>query len=391
MRRSRPRPWMALAVAAILLSGCAAPPAGSPTHHSAPGHSSGATPAVRSSATNVASSPAGAAHTSSPKAGGTAPASSTSRSATTGGKASPPASSTGKASNTASPPVTPAPVMPEAVVIGNNPYARPQAGLAQASVVWEILAEGWITRYLAIFAQTGAAKIGPIRSTRIYFDELASDYGFPLAHAGGNVDALNAIVPLHIQNLDEIYGSGAYFWRGTTRVPPNNLYTSTRLLNAAVAARHFIHRTMIYPAGGALPAGGVATATVSLNYLTEPPVYTYVAGWRWQGGWWYRTINGVPLKTQAGTAVRAGTVIILVARQAPDPDPHTPGALKILWQDGGTAWVLRGGVRLEGSWSQGTNGLPVVRAAGGGVLPAGSRTPIWYELVPYASDVSFTG
>ncbi len=299
-------------------------------------------------------------------------------------------------SGTASPPTpppattAPAPVTPEAVVIGNNPDARPQAGLTRASVVWEILAEGWITRYLAIFAQTGATKIGPVRSTRIYFDELASDYGFPLAHAGGNVDALNAIIPLHIQNLDEIYGSGAYFWRGGSRVPPNNLYTSTRLLNAAVAADHFVHRAMVFPARGALPGGGVATGAVSLNYLTDPPVYTYVVGWKWQGGWWYRTINGVPLQTQAGTAVRAGTVIILVARQAPDPDPHTPGALKILWQDGGTAWVLRGGARMEGSWAQGPDGLPVVRGPGGGVLPAGNRTPIWYELVPYASDVSFT-
>jgi hypothetical protein len=310
------------------------------------------------------------------------------------GKKSSASASTTHQPPTAAPPAgaapAPAPIAAEAVVIGNNPYARPQAGLGQASVVWEILAEGWITRYFAIFAQTGAAKIGPVRSTRIYFDQLASDYGFPLAHAGGNVDALNAIKPLHIQNLDEIYGAGAYFWRGASRRPPNNLYTSTKLLNAAVAANRFVHRAMIYPAQGSVPSGGVRTGAVALNYLTDPPVYTYVAGWTWEGGWWYRTVNGVPFKDQDGVAVRAGTVIILVARQAPDPDPHTPGALKILWQDGGTAWILRDGVRFQGTWAQGANGLPVVHGAGGAVLPAGQRAPIWYEVVPAAKDVSFT-
>jgi hypothetical protein len=40
---------------------------------------------------------------------------------------------------------------PVAVMLDNHPAARPQAGLEQAEVVYEILAEGNITRYLALY------------------------------------------------------------------------------------------------------------------------------------------------------------------------------------------------------------------------------------------------
>lgn len=280
--------------------------------------------------------------------------------------------------------------MPVAVVIGNDPGARPQAGLSRARIVWEILAEGFITRYLAIFSGRGAVKIGPVRSARIYFDQLDRAYGIPFAHAGGNVDALNWIGTWRLENLDQIYGSGAYFWRGTHRVPPDNLYTSTALLNAAVRHDGFPARSLAFPPTAAAPAGGRATGAVGLTYLRDPGVYTYIAGWRWRQGWWYRSINGQGLSTQAGSPVRAGSVLILVARQAPDPDPYTVGALQILWQDGGTAWVLRDGRRWRGNWSLGPGGLPLVRGPGGAPLPVGRRGPYWYEVVPSAGAVTFS-
>ncbi len=367
---------MAAGLCAAVLSGCGAPVAARPAAPSDSSSSSSAPP-PHSSASAASSSTAKGHHPSTAQGGG-----STTTNKAVRRKAKPVAAKP-------APQRTAAPVMPEAVVIGNDPNARPQAGLHSASVVWEILAEGWITRYLAIFAQQASPKIGPVRSARIYFDQLAGAYGVPFAHAGGNVDALNNIGRLHIQNLDQIYGSAAYFWRGASRTPPDNLYTSTALLNAAARNRHFHRPLSPYPASGVLAAGGKRTASVRLNYLTDPPVYTYVAGWTWSGGWWYRNINGVPARVQNGAAIRAGSVIILVARQAPDPDPYTPGALKILWQDGGTAWVLRGGVRLRGTWRMGSHGLPVVYAAGGHILAAGHRAPYWYEVVPSAADVSF--
>jgi hypothetical protein len=58
---------------------------------------------------------------------------------------------------------------PVAVMINNHSEARPQSGLNSADIVFEALAEGGITRYLAIFWSETPEKVGPIRSARQYY------------------------------------------------------------------------------------------------------------------------------------------------------------------------------------------------------------------------------
>ena len=59
------------------------------------------------------------------------------------------------------------------MTINNHPQARPQSGIAQADVVYEMLAEGNVTRFLALFQSEIPDKIGPIRSARDYFIDIA--------------------------------------------------------------------------------------------------------------------------------------------------------------------------------------------------------------------------
>ena len=63
------------------------------------------------------------------------------------------------------------------VMVNNHAKARPQTGLSQADIVFEILAEGPITRFLALFQSELPEEIGPVRSAREYYFELAEDYG----------------------------------------------------------------------------------------------------------------------------------------------------------------------------------------------------------------------
>ncbi len=60
-------------------------------------------------------------------------------------------------------------------MINNFAAARPQSGLTNADVIWEVLAEGGITRLIAVFQSTDAVtdSIGPIRSIRPYLLILA--------------------------------------------------------------------------------------------------------------------------------------------------------------------------------------------------------------------------
>lgn len=82
---------------------------------------------------------------------------------------------------------------PVAVMVENHPQARPQFGLTQASVVYEAIAEGGITRYLAVFGPKDAERVGPIRSARTYYLDWALEYNAIYAHVGGAANALEKI------------------------------------------------------------------------------------------------------------------------------------------------------------------------------------------------------
>ncbi len=72
-----------------------------------------------------------------------------------------------------------------AVIIENLSTIRPQAGLQEAGVVYEALAEGGITRFLALFAGHNADLIGPVRSMRPYYLEWCAEYEAMCVHIAG--------------------------------------------------------------------------------------------------------------------------------------------------------------------------------------------------------------
>ena len=127
---------------------------------------------------------------------------------------------------------------PFAVVYNNEPQAMPQAGLMQADIIYEVLAEGNITRLVAIFQDFDAGMIGPIRSTRHYFTYFAMEHGAVMVHHGGSPMGYNAIRSNSIPYVDGMRFDGSVFWRDATRRTQRGLehssYTSAQnLLNIA--------------------------------------------------------------------------------------------------------------------------------------------------------------
>lgn len=109
-------------------------------------------------------------------------------------------------------------------VIENTNQARPQAGLNSSPIVYEYLVEGGITRFLALYWDEIPNKIGPIRSARPYLIETAQVYNSLLLHAGASPEGFHKFQTEDIEHLDQIY-NGNYYWRGSTKKPPHNLYT----------------------------------------------------------------------------------------------------------------------------------------------------------------------
>lgn len=99
---------------------------------------------------------------------------------------------------------------PLAVIVENHVDSRPQSGLNKASIVYEAIAEGGITRFMAVFGENDATKVGPIRSARTYFVDWAHGFSAFFAHVGGNIDALDKIRAENTFDLDQFRYSTAY-------------------------------------------------------------------------------------------------------------------------------------------------------------------------------------
>ncbi|WP_025026144.1 DUF3048 domain-containing protein [Caldalkalibacillus mannanilyticus] len=126
-----------------------------------------------------------------------------------------------------------------AVMINNHGKARPQTGISQADMVYEVLAEGEITRLVALFQSKSPEVIGPVRSLRPYLIDIATGFDAVFAHAGGSPEALQIARNQGLPNLDEIYNAGGSFYRVNFRKAPHNLYTSTELLREGAEKRKY--------------------------------------------------------------------------------------------------------------------------------------------------------
>ncbi|GEM02898.1 putative lipoprotein YerB [Halolactibacillus halophilus] len=128
-----------------------------------------------------------------------------------------------------------------AVMVNNHPKARPQSGLSAADIVFEILAEGNITRLMAMFHSKVPDVIGPVRSARPYYFNLADDYGALYIYHGAA-----GFIEDMLKNGAADYLNGAYydnnqmlFKRESFRVAPHNSYLLTNGIEATATNKGY--------------------------------------------------------------------------------------------------------------------------------------------------------
>ena len=131
-----------------------------------------------------------------------------------------------------------------AVMINNHPKARPQSGLHKADIVYELLAEGAITRFLAVFQSELPKVVGPVRSARDYYIYLSKGLDAIYVAYGGSPEAFDLLQ--HREITDYIggivrkgYADDQFFYRAKFRSAPHNVYTTNEKLTEGAEKRHF--------------------------------------------------------------------------------------------------------------------------------------------------------
>jgi hypothetical protein len=295
-------------------------------------------------------------------------------------------------------PLTGEPVAPNvakqraiAVMIDNiSPDARPQSGLAQASMVYETLTEGGITRFMAVFLDHEASKIGPVRSTRLYYNSWAAGLGVIFGHDGGNVDALHQLPDLtSIANVDaDVHPKP--FYRTTDRLAPHNEYTSTAALRsfASSLGESTTGAPPALPFKSDAPTGQRPTPfTLSVDFSTPE----YNVAWQYDPGTntYLRSMGGRPhVDAVTGQQLAAKNVVVMRTVESAAYDPYTPGAIHLQTEGTGAVTVYRDGISVTGTWDK-----PSVDAPLRWLDTAGNPIPLdrgvtWVEIVPEGASVT---
>jgi len=275
-----------------------------------------------------------------------------------------------------------------AVTINNHPDARPQTGLSQADIVYELLAEGNVTRFLAVFQSEKPENIGPVRSARPFFIEIAQGYkGLFIAH-GYSPDAENILASGAIDHLNGMKYDGTLFKRSSDRKAPHNSYITFENIEKGAEDNNFSMTGPpasmdFYKEDELESINGNGTEQIKVVYGNSSQ---FTAEYRYdsQSAQYSRFSEGeqtVEYKTGEPVLVK-NLLVIETEHKVLD----SAGRRSIDLQSGGKAYLFQNGIMKELEW----------KSVDGRILPYENDQPAklvsgktWVNVVPSLDDVSF--
>ena len=126
------------------------------------------------------------------------------------------------------------------VMINNHPDARPQSGLKEADIIYEVLVEGGMTRLLAVYHSEEPETVGPVRSARPYFIELANAHDSLYVFHGWSPEAKKLITNGSIDAINGLDYDGTLFRRVSFRKSPHNSYINFSQIKEFAADQGFM-------------------------------------------------------------------------------------------------------------------------------------------------------
>jgi hypothetical protein len=273
-----------------------------------------------------------------------------------------------------------------AIMIENSPDARPQSGLKDAGQVYEAVAEGGITRFIALYQESRPGLVGPVRSVRPYYVEWASAYDPATVHIGGSARALQMIRSGNYGvDLDQFFNAGA-FWRATDRSAPHNVYTNFDKLDAlreskgkSTSAFKSFPREDVKT----MPARTASSITINVSsgsFLTQ---YTYDEA----SNSYLRAHNGVAHDDREGGRIAPKVV---VAIKVPVTLGFEDGNREQITTTGtGQAYVFQNGTVMEGTWKRDTDKSQLILLAADGSEIKLARGQTWITALASTKAVTW--
>jgi len=270
------------------------------------------------------------------------------------------------------------------VMIENSLDARPQSGLAQASVVFEAIAEGGITRFLALFQDTQPDNVGPVRSSRPYYLQWALGFDATYGHVGGSPEALADIKSWGVKDMDQFFNSGSYH-RISTRYAPHNVYTSLATLSQLEASKGY---------GASTFKGWLRKADKPLTPPTAKSIDLAISGPTYNAHYDYDAATNTYKRSEGGAAhidadsqaqISPKVVIALVMSYSLESDGYHSDYNTL---GSGQAYVFQDGGVTIGTWSKADNASPLTFLDSTGKPLALNAGQTWLSAVRAAANIT---
>lgn len=241
---------------------------------------------------------------------------------------------------------------PVLATINNHPLARPQSGISDADIVYELAAEGDITRLLAVFQSELPDEIGPIRSARDYFIHIAKGLdAFYVAH-GYSPDAKQLLEKRFVDNVNGMQYDGTLFQRSKERKAPHNSYISEDNVLAAMEQTSSSMEMSVIPAFSfhesieSVKIGDIASMLV-VRYGTDPD-FTSTYSYDGEKGTYNRMVNGILTVDKSGEKpVELSNILVF---EAAHRTIDNVGRQAVDIESGGNGILFQAGIAKEIEW-----------------------------------------
>ena len=273
------------------------------------------------------------------------------------------------------------PYEPVGVMIENSTAARPQSGLIDADVVYEVYVEGGITRFLALFNSKYPEVVGPVRSVRHYYLDIAQEWDAYLVHYGGSPLAKAQFDKVAIKRIDGMIDTNR-FWRDSSRKSPHNAYIDIAQCRELIDFEQNIREIKFSETA---PSTGEAYSTVIIPYTSK----SYKVEYRYDEklGENMRFVGDVPfIDRESEQQLSIDNIVIQYARH--ERTKNKVGYKEVELFGSGRAQYFIGGKFYEGTWERSDAESPTHFLNESGEEIEFMPGNVWIHIVPTNMNVT---
>jgi hypothetical protein len=277
-------------------------------------------------------------------------------------------------------------------MVENHVDSRPQSGLTAASIVYEAIAEGGITRFLAVYGPSGAQTVGPVRSARTYYVNWIKELNGYYAHVGGNYDALELIRSIGILDLDQ-FGNPSAYWRDKSKKvsSEHTMYTDTSKLYGVAGDKKYTTENTFIPYKfvdePVVELRTVASQTVSINFGNAS--YNVVYRYDKTTNSYARELAGkAHVDAANGQQIQAKNIVIQTVNRRPTVTKINENGWIMDTSGSGKAVVVRDGIKVDGTWKKDNDNSRTRFFDATGTEINFNRGATWIEVI--SPDLSYT-